>query len=163
MDTTRIRHGAGTALEYWLACSVYCIGVGCGWAGLRVVPVGVLMDRPVKVRISNYIYEIEWHEGRLDDENGHSSFGTHDPVQLKISIRADAADSVQRQTMLHELLHACWYVSPGHAIAETFSNEGLRKDADIEEIFVQCVEAPLLGVLTNNPRLLAWLTDTEVE
>lgn len=121
------------------------------------------MDRPTKAKIGNYIYAIEWHEGRLDDENGHSSFGTHDPVQLNISIRADAAEYVQRQTLLHELLHACWYVSAGHAVAEAFANEALRKDTDVEEIFVQLVEGPLLGVLMNNPRLLAWLTDSDVD
>jgi len=119
--------------------------------------------RPVKARVGNYIYEIAWQEGRLDDDAGHSSFGVHDPVALRITIRSDSNEAVQRQTLLHELLHACWYASAGHAIAQAFADDGLRKDVDMEEIFVQCIEGPLHGVLTNNPKLLGWLTDREVD
>lgn len=77
-----------------------------------------------------------------DDEVGHCV-----PYLCEIAIHSKAALSMQRDALVHEVLHAVWYAS-GLSATDTLC----------EEQVILAAATPLLGVLQSNPALIEFLT-----
>lgn len=111
--------------------------------------------RPEFVRIGPFTYAVTWPEHVLDVD----TFGNDDETLPTLSARADhyalaiqvsstLARPVQRKSLLHEVIHACNWIS-GH------------DDTSSEEQFVRALAFPLLDVLRDNPVLVAFLTEPD--
>jgi hypothetical protein len=86
---------------------------------------------------------------RASAEHGTRLLGRCDNEQLLIVVDPRQAPSQQRETVVHELLHAACDLA------------GLSEDAladDVEERVVRRLAPVLLQVLVDNPKLVAWLT-----
>lgn len=86
--------------------------------------------------------------GRLLREE--DSRGDSRPDQLLIRLDTDRPHTAVAETLLHEVLHIVWNQTSMR------SSEACR---DIEEAAVQALTPWLLGVLRDNPELVAYLTD----
>jgi hypothetical protein len=115
-------------------------------------------EHPISVRIGQVEYHItsdqdEWlkieHKTQTKDYFGHTA-----NVPAIIYLNPEAAPSVTRLTLWHEVLHAVFEAAMGAP-----SWDGLGKDKDErEESVIRLLEAPTLNVLADNPDLVAYLT-----
>jgi hypothetical protein len=81
-----------------------------------------------------------------EDEMSSRLYGMSDKSSQRIQIRPGMAPGFTRQIMLHEIVH------------QLFDDSGLELDNQVEEQICLSLQAPLLGVLRDNPDLVAWLT-----
>jgi hypothetical protein len=90
-----------------------------------------------------------WKEAGLADNEG----GQFDGAGATISVRlAEGQHDIHlREILLHEVLHACYYVS-GISV-----NDDPRVVPDIEEFTVARVSPVLLEILRDNPALSKFL------
>jgi Zn-dependent peptidase ImmA (M78 family) len=70
---------------------------------------------------------------------------------LTIFIASWVHPRLQRETLLHELMHACVFGAASDSIP--------ADDTDHEEHFVSGLDAPLLATLRDNPDLVRYLTE----
>ena len=77
---------------------------------------------------------------------GEDAYGLCDNCQHIISIRSDLEPVKAANTVLHEVLHACWYVADLH-------------DEDKEERIVTTLANVLSGVWRDNPMLVSWINE----
>jgi hypothetical protein len=70
---------------------------------------------------------------------------------LTITLKPDMPRELERETLLHEILHAC-YATAGLPLDHA-------KPDDIEEVSVTALSPWLLVILRANPDLVAYLTD----
>ncbi len=115
---------------------------------------------PTTIRVGAVEYTVtqdrdEWmkieHETQTKGYYGHSHH-----KDAKIYLNPDAAESVTRLTLLHEVLHCLTESAMGAPVFDT-ATLGEERD-DREERIVRMFEAPLLNVLRDNPELVAYLT-----
>jgi len=96
---------------------------------------------PKTVKVGAHVYSIiQKPKSALPEE-----LGTCDFDGLQILLRKRLRKSVAKETLLHELLHACTYPS-------------LNEKTVTDEDFVTAVAPALLQVLQENPELVAYLT-----
>lgn len=76
----------------------------------------------------------------MDDKDGD-----YNQSKARIRIRDDLVPHELAETLLHELLHACWPTTP---IA-----------GDIEEIVVTTLAEHLCQAMVDNPGLFPWIED----
>ena len=114
-----------------------------------------MADRPESLRIGPFTYTVAWPEHVLDvdkfgaeDETLETLSARVDHVSLTIFIASFMARAVQRKSLLHEVIHACNWIS-GH------------DDTSSEEQFVRALAFPLLDVLRDNPPLVAFLVESD--
>lgn len=108
--------------------------------------------RPTTIRIGPFQYTVRWEaviydcddEG-VEDRTLPTLSARVEHVRLLIRIDKTMHVVVQRKSLLHEVIHACNWIT-GH------------QDAHNEEEWVRSLAFPLLDVLRDNPRLVAWLT-----
>jgi hypothetical protein len=81
-----------------------------------------------------------------EDEMSSRLFGMSDKSLQRIQLRPGMAPGFKRQIMLHEIVHLL------------FDDSGLEMASEDEERICLALQAPLLGVLRDNPDLVAWLT-----
>ena len=113
------------------------------------------MKRPRSLRIGAFTYEVVWPKHVLDvnqygqpDATLETLSARADHFELRISVATAGARPVQRKSLLHEVIHACNWIS-GH------------DDTSSEEQFVRALAFPLLDVLRDNPELVAFLTEPD--
>ena len=70
-------------------------------------------------------------------------------TQLRIAVNDQQAPGFLRDSLFHEVLHACWQHSG------LYDPEGKEH----EERVVRHMTPRILDVLRSNPRLVAWLTE----
>jgi hypothetical protein len=87
---------------------------------------------------------ISWDEDLLDSDKD----GTFDGARLRILANPSLAPMVQRRVLLHELLHAAVFLGNDESIKD-------------EETAVSVIDNPLLMVLRDNPKVVAWLMEDE--
>jgi hypothetical protein len=111
----------------------------------------------IKVRVGTVSYEVTFDadawlkiEHKTQTKGYHGFTNHHEAV---IYINPDDVPDVQRQTVLHEVMHATCYVILG---APEFDHLGKNRN-DREENIVRMLEGPLLMVLRDNPDLAAYL------
>lgn len=100
--------------------------------------------RPEKLKLGNHDYTIEWGYIPFDCE---FLYGRTNPRLTLMEINDGVAKSQQRDTLLHEILHA--------VITETH----LTFDGNAEEEIIRVVTPLLLGVLRENPGVVKWLSE----
>lgn len=88
-----------------------------------------------------------------------TAYSDHDA--LIIGLNPNNPVDRQRHDLLHEVIHCCLRfagVEP-NAYAEIVAEaRGKHGGYTVEEFVVAAASGPLLGVLVDNPDLLAWLT-----
>lgn len=86
-------------------------------------------------------------KGKGDEE----LFGTTTLKTATITIAHDLDAIIERETLLHEVLHACYAVAgnPHHLLT--------GKGMDHEEVAVATLSPTLFGVLRANPALVSYL------
>lgn len=114
--------------------------------------------RPESVRIGQVIYRItsdpdDWmkveHSTQTKGYYGHTR-----NTEAVILINPEAAPSVAKLTLWHEIFHAMFEAAMG---APDWDALGKDKSAREEEV-IRRLEAPTLNVLADNPELVAYLT-----
>jgi hypothetical protein len=104
---------------------------------------------PESVKVGPYEYRI------VSDAAGHMAAEKDQGVRLdgrgsapeqEIHVNPQQATMYQRSTMIHEILHQVFVVA------------GTGLDNEDEEKICRSLEGGLLGVLRDNPSLVAWLT-----
>lgn len=100
--------------------------------------------RPTSVKVSNHNYVIAW--GVIPSE-GDFLYGRTHPRLTLIQINDEVAKSQQRDTLLHELLHA------------TINETHLAFSAELEEEVIRVVTPILLGIVRENPKVVKWLRE----
>lgn len=115
-------------------------------------------EHPKSVRIGQVEYRItsdpdEWmkveHKTQTKGYYGHTQ-----NTEALICLNPDAAPSVTRLTLWHEVMHAICESALG---SPSWDALGKEKD-DREESVIRTLEAPTLNVLADNPDLVAYLT-----
>ena len=74
--------------------------------------------------------------------------GRCDPNRLEIHLDRNTAPGVQRETLLHELIHAVMDLA---GLSQELADEA-------EEMYVRRISPVLLDVLRRNPKLVQFLT-----
>ena len=98
---------------------------------------------PTSVRVGPLDFEVVVVNG--DELEDH--FGDMHPDSLRIRLMEGIAPGLERETLMHELMHAAYYAS------------GLREyETEHEEREVTALALALLAMLRNNPELVAYLT-----
>jgi len=91
------------------------------------------------VRISHYDFKIERIKGKTMSAN--EVFGLCNKDKQIIYIDSSATPAVQRDTLLHEILHAIWWT-------------GYLEDDDKEERVISTLATGLMNVYRDNPWLM---------
>ena len=109
------------------------------------------MKPPAKVKVGPHTYTVVVDRSaidRLSVEGGDRRLGECDAQRLTITVDPDQAPSQLADTLVHELLHAC------------FDLIGAGEDVtgDVEERLVRRLAPVVVQVVADNPRLVAWLT-----
>ena len=110
------------------------------------------MKKPKKVAVGHVVYDIR-EEDRLSEITGTSGTCGQD-VQV-ILIDTQLGPDQERETVLHELLHAIFYATSASKMLEEL--EKVADVKDLEERFIQPVAGRLLEVLRDNPGLVEYL------
>lgn len=115
------------------------------------------VDRPTKVKIGYAWWKILYSKTSWDKYMpGKHKFncGYSLPLQHVILLNSDLLDEdAQKETLVHELLHSCLMLTD-------FENQSVfpTDKNDIEEFMILLTSPILLGVLIENPEVVAWLT-----
>ena len=116
------------------------------------------MTRPTKVRIGPFDWHIDWSVSgwsqALDasllgaDPDSARTYGMTDKRSCRIWINPHSAEDFQRETLLHEIMHAAQFVA------------GLGTTPVDPEDFIMRVSPLLLDALTRNKGLAAYLMNS---
>lgn len=108
----------------------------------------------MKIRLGPHVYRVVRDKTAIDlkatEHNERRLYGLCEPTAGLVHIDPTLTDSQQRETVLHELLHACFSVA---GMDELMS--GTK-----EERVVRQVAPWLLLLLQSNPKLVRYLTET---
>ena len=101
------------------------------------------MTPPSTIKIGPFRYAVTVDARKPDDcdENCTGHIVTH---KQTIWVEANQGSDQMADTLLHEVLHGCWFLSAG------------SDDGDDEKFIVR-VSSVLLGVLRDNPNLVTFL------
>lgn len=110
------------------------------------------MKPPSSVRIGPHNYSVIADVTailKISAEDNERKLGTCDTRMCVINVDPEQADSQLRDTVLHEVLHACFdLIGAGEDISD-----------DTEEKLVRRLSPVLMDVINKNPRLMTWLTE----
>lgn len=107
---------------------------------------------PKRALVGPYTYSItcdarSWPETIERYGQDHNMYGITDPRLLEIHVNPHVAADQQRETLLHELLHACHFAT------------GLGAEQKVRgETFVTRTSPVLASLLMRNPAVVAYLT-----
>lgn len=103
---------------------------------------------PTSVQVGPLTYRIKPWKNRPADNA--QAWGMCDKKRTVILLHKGLSRQRKREVLLHEVMHAC------------FDSSGLTmKDNCPEEMVVNDLTFPLLGVLRDNPDLVAYLTEPQ--
>lgn len=88
-------------------------------------------------------------QDRIERDSDGPLYGMWDGKNARILLTAKAADTIVRETLLHELLHTILELSGASHVH--------IKDKDEEEGIVRSLTPMLLDTLRRNPRLVTYL------
>lgn len=114
---------------------------------------------PERLFIAGAPWRVEWvNQTRLmeliDDVD---AVGGTVPQRLAIYIGDWTPDYVQKRTLIHEVLHACW--STMNDIA--YGHDSPMPNEVVEEAVVSGLDNSLLTALRDNPEFVAWLMERD--
>lgn len=114
--------------------------------------------RPSEVEVGFLTFKINWLTPEEWKNSGHDAEHDGNTEQgkaiINICLSEGYPEQSLREVLLHEILHACWYVSgltfyPGN------------KEKDIEEYLVTIQALELINVLQKNPKVVKYLMETD--
>ena len=126
------------------------------------------MNAPTRIRVGPLTYRVLWDAEEIrragQDVPGDGSVSAYSNHRRAIiALDPSEAPDVLRHSLLHEVLHCVLRLSgvwpDQHARDHVHSRE--PASIDVEEFVVAATAGPLLGVLRDNPDLLAYLTADE--
>jgi hypothetical protein len=102
--------------------------------------------RPSKVKVAGYEYRITWakHQENVHEDGDADGKVIHRDKRIIVALSQH--EEWQRETLLHEILHVCYFVS---AQAES--------KLSTEEEAVRPLSLMLFQTLQSNPQLTRWL------
>ena len=102
------------------------------------------------VKVGAYDISIRWvnHLYTIGDK-----FGLFDSDKLEICICNTQNSQGKKDAVIHEVNHAIWYVF------DIGSGAKNKDEESTEEYIVRTMATGWLGVIKDNPKLLAWLCD----
>jgi hypothetical protein len=115
--------------------------------------------RPGHVRVGYRRYDVRWDAVqalRWDERHGDTYSGGSDHTDHTIHVRPAGAENYKREVLLHEVLHCVVDLTGVGAVLD-------QADSDAHETVVDAVAPALLGVLRDNPGLVAYLTAPDDE
>lgn len=86
---------------------------------------------------------------RVDRDSDGPLYGMWDGRQASILLSSRAADTIIKETLLHEMLHAIFELSGASSVH--------IKDSDTEEGIIRSATPMLLDTLKRNPRIVSYL------
>lgn len=108
------------------------------------------MKAPRRLKVGPFRYRLRIGGRGFDrhraEEGSHDLQGRCENEALLIAVKGGLALGVEREVVLHEVLHTCMYAA------------GLPLSGDDEETAVRAITTWLLGVLRENPAFVAYLT-----
>ena len=121
-----------------------------------VVKKAATTKRPASVRIGPHTYAIKYDDAAvnaaaIEIDRSINGFSDHNEHVIGLPIKG-YAESALRGTLMHELLHcvlalsASWY-------------KVVEQGKDAEESMIQSSAQLLLGVMRDNPAVVAYLTE----
>ena len=105
------------------------------------------MKKPLKFKSGFYTWRIIWSEEKADE-----CFGKTDVGSKTIIIYKHDNSEVERETLLHEILHAVM----DDKCEAVFGYEGVKMD-DKEENLIRLISPVLMGILFENRTLQNYL------
>lgn len=102
------------------------------------------MKRPREVVVGPFTYSVEWPVWA--EEDGEPMSGRAEHSTLTIFVSTGLHVELQRKVLLHEIMHACVFVT-GHNSSEV-----------TEEHFIRGTAFALLDVLRDNPEVVRFIT-----
>ena len=109
--------------------------------------------RPHFIRVGAHKYDVVYSTEELalvGLREKATLLGHTDHWGLMITIHSDLSHTVERETLLHEVIHCIWTVSGVSSLKSITEEQMVR---GVEHVFFQ--------VLTNNPIFLKYLLDKE--
>ena len=103
-----------------------------------------VLRRPANVHIGPFTFNVVFSEPR--DHTESEEYGHTEIKKCEIWIDATCAESIQRETLMHELIHACFLVSE-------LSEERRYRP----ERYIRATSPTLLDTLRRNPVLKTYL------
>ena len=103
----------------------------------------ITTKRPTRVRINGRQFAVKYKP----EAEMPGVLGLCYCTDSRIEIRTHQSPAEERDTLLHEVMHAVLYT------------QGREGGGKTEELYVRALATGMLGVLKDNPRLAAWLTD----
>lgn len=126
-----------------------------------------MVTRPDSLKVGAKTYRVHWskkawknrllstYEGtKRDKENEPSGVTHHITSQIWINPEQDAQEA--RATLVHELLHCCFWDS-GQQVNDLYEHDPAA-DPDTEERVIMVLEPRLTSLLVDNPELLDYLS-----
>lgn len=124
--------------------------------------------RPGRIRIGSLTYRLiadadavrAESEANAGPSGAWTAFSNHD--HLVIGVNPESAPGVQKVDVIHEVLHCCLRASgvwPDSYAAVVHRADGFNDGQSVEEVMVSAAAGPFLGVMRDNPDLIAWLLD----
>lgn len=114
---------------------------------------------PTHVKVGLYVYTVtqdgEAWAKYVNDGTAKDRMGFSDHNLLIIAVNPGVSPMQKADTLLHEVLHACWWNG------SIGSLEALSDNADHEEFIISHMSPWLLMVLRDNPELLDYLENPE--
>ena len=105
------------------------------------------------LRIGYSTVTIKKQAGQFTKDNMTDNYGQYLPRESKIEIQPDLTNVDEANTLIHEILHACTWVS---SLNQTGPPLDATKD---EELVVNSLANNLVQVFIDNKWLLPYLTD----
>lgn len=103
------------------------------------------MSKPKTLSLIGKRHRVRWGVDGLKDDDGNDAYGLFDSSQKIISIAAGQTHDDERETVLHEILHAL----------------EVQMDAKIPERCVTQLAVGLYAALKDNPKLVTYLLESE--
>lgn len=115
------------------------------------------MKKPDHVIIMGCRWAIVYHDEKAWQKNENLDNGNSGETwahRHEIHVRVEVVDALgTRDIVLHEIMHAALATT-----GATYTTKHIKK-RDMEEFMVNSLTPPLLAVLNDNPKLLAWLLE----
>lgn len=115
---------------------------------------GKFVERPDHVFIGHHTYRIEWldaAEWLANNEDPTNDGITRAAIGLvRLQLVHERPESFYQETLIHELLHTAYDASGATHLS-------LEKHEDTEEATCLALSPVLLGILKNNPHVVAYL------
>ena len=99
------------------------------------------MKIPNKISLGCFVYSI------LEDSDGNmpEALGEMNSILKRIRIRKNLTEQVKRETLFHEILHACF--------------DETRLQHELEETMVCTLSPRLMEVFKRNPKLMKYILE----